>query len=131
MNRAATLEQLTRLCNLNREGVASPAIEATGFVELDNALPNGGWQSGTIVELMPTEIGIGELRILMPALARITQSERHGSSIPESQGERQIRGTNRISQRGTPSRTGENFWRTDLSGTGDADRHRCRRIHAG
>ena len=77
MNRAATLEQLTRLCNLNREGVASPAIEATGFVELDNALPNGGWQSGTIVELMPTEIGIGELRLLMPALARITQSERH------------------------------------------------------
>ena len=74
MDRTATLEQLTRLCNLNREGVAPPAIEATGFQELDAALPNGGWQSGTIVELMPTQIGIGELRLLMPALARITQS---------------------------------------------------------
>src|SRR5262245_35392486 len=77
MNRVATLEQLVRLCNLNREGVAAPAIEATGFAELDAALPGGGWQSGTIVELMPSETGIGELRLLMPVLARITQSDRH------------------------------------------------------
>lgn len=77
MNRAETLQQLTRLCNLNREGVVPPAIEASGFSELDATLPNGGWQSGTIVELMPTEIGIGEMRLLMPALARITQSDRH------------------------------------------------------
>jgi len=77
MNRAETLEQLTRLCNLNREGVAPPAIEPTGFAELDAVLPNGGWQSGTIVELMPTEIGIGELRLLMPSLARTTARDRH------------------------------------------------------
>ena len=77
MNRAETLEQLTRLCNLNREGVAPPAIEPTGFGELDAVLPNGGWQSGTIVELMPTAIGIGELRLLMPALARMTAKDRH------------------------------------------------------
>jgi hypothetical protein len=77
MDRAATLRQLTQLCNLNREGVAPPAVEASGFPELDAALPNGGWQSGTIVELMPKEIGIGELRLLMPALARISQGERY------------------------------------------------------
>lgn len=77
MNRAATLEQLTRLCNLNREGVAPPAIESTGFAELDAALPQGGWQSGTLVELMPAHIGIGELSFLMPALARITHGERY------------------------------------------------------
>lgn len=81
MNRAETLEQLVRLCNLNREGVAPPAIEPTGFAELDNALPHGGWQSGTIVELMPTETGIGELRLLMPALARITQGDRRVALI--------------------------------------------------
>jgi hypothetical protein len=81
MDRAATLEQLTRLCNLNREGVAPPAIEATGFAELDAVLPQGGWQSGTIVELMPTQVGIGELRLLMPALARITQGERRVAMI--------------------------------------------------
>ena len=44
-------------------------------------LPGGGWQAGTIVELMPTETGIGELRLLMPALARITQAERHVALI--------------------------------------------------
>ncbi len=77
MNRAETLEQLTRLCNLNREGVAPPAIEASGFTELDARLPNGGWQSGTVVELMPVEVGIGELSLLMPALARITHGERY------------------------------------------------------
>jgi len=81
MDRAATLEQLTRLCNLNREGVAPPAIEATGFAELDAVLPQGGWQSGTVVELMPAQIGIGELSLLMPALARITQGERHVALI--------------------------------------------------
>ncbi len=72
----AQLERLTRLCNLNREGVAPAAIEASGFAELDAALPGGGWQSGTIVELMPAATGIGELRLLMPALARITQAGR-------------------------------------------------------
>lgn len=81
MDRAATLEQLIKLCNLNREGVAPPAVEPTGFTELDAALPHGGWQSGTIVELMPTQIGISELRFLMPALARMTQSERHVALI--------------------------------------------------
>ena len=81
MNRAATLEQLTRLCNLNREGVAPPAIESTGFRELDERLPYRGWQSGTIVELMPTMTGIGEFRLLMPSLARMTQSERHVALI--------------------------------------------------
>ncbi|MBB6095650.1 hypothetical protein HNQ60_004541 [Povalibacter uvarum] len=77
MNRAATLQQLTQLCNLNREGVAPPAIEASGHPELDARLPHGGWQSGTIVELMPAEIGIGEFRLLMPAVSRITQGERY------------------------------------------------------
>lgn len=77
MNRAETLEQLARLCRSGRDGVAPPVIEQTGSSELDAVLPGGGWQSGTIVELMPMDIGIGEFRLLMPALARITQSARH------------------------------------------------------
>lgn len=77
MNRAETLEQLARLCRSGRDGVAPPVMERTGSGELDAALPGGGWQSGTIVELMPMDVGIGELRLLMPALARLTQSARH------------------------------------------------------
>jgi hypothetical protein len=75
MNRAETLEQLARLCR--REGAVPPAIHATGCAELDAVLPHGGWQSGTIVELMPTQIGVGEFQLLMPAFANITASERH------------------------------------------------------
>jgi hypothetical protein len=44
-------------------------------------LPHGGWQSGTIVELMPTQIGVGEFRLLIPAIARITNTERHVALI--------------------------------------------------
>lgn len=76
MNRAATLEQLARLCSLNRDGVVQPAVEPSGTASLDAVLPGGGWQSGTIVELMPTAMGMGELSLLMPALARITHADR-------------------------------------------------------
>ena len=81
MNRAATLEQLARLCGLNRDGVAAAAIEPSGAAPLDAVLPGGGWQSGTIVELMPMQMGIGELSLLMPALARITRADRHVALI--------------------------------------------------
>jgi protein ImuA len=79
-SRAETLEQLARLCRNGREGPA-PHIEPSGSASLDAVLPGGGWQSGTIVELMPMSDGIGELRLLMPALAKITQSERHVAMI--------------------------------------------------
>jgi hypothetical protein len=74
------LEQLARLCRNGREG-PPPRIEPSGSAGLDAVLPGGGWQSGTIVELMPMSEGIGELRLLMPALAKITQGERHVAMI--------------------------------------------------
>ena len=76
MNRAETLQHLAWLCRNGRTAVA-PVIEASGWTELDAVLPGGGWQAGTIVELMPAAMGIGELRLLMPALARITGTGRH------------------------------------------------------
>jgi hypothetical protein len=79
-SRAEALEQLARLCRNGREG-PPPRIEPSGSVSLDAVLPGGGWQSGTVVELMPVSDGIGELRLLMPALAKITQSERHVAMI--------------------------------------------------
>jgi hypothetical protein len=79
-SRAERLEQLARLCRNGREG-PPPQIEPSGSVSLDAVLPGGGWQSGTIVELMPMSDGIGELRLLMPALAKVTQSERHVAMI--------------------------------------------------
>jgi cell division inhibitor SulA len=78
-SRAETLEQLARLCRNGREG-PPPRIEPSGSA-LDEILPGGGWQAGTIVELMPTSDGIGELRLLMPTLAQITRGERHVAMI--------------------------------------------------
>jgi hypothetical protein len=77
MNRAETLEQLVRLCRGGREGIAPPSVEPSRSAELDAALPGGGWQSGTIVELMAAQPGIGELQLLMPALASITRTDRY------------------------------------------------------
>lgn len=77
MNRAETLEQLAQLCRGGRIGMPPVAIEPSGSAELDAVLPGGGWQSGTIVELICAHTGIGELSLLMPALAQITRAERY------------------------------------------------------
>jgi cell division inhibitor SulA/protein ImuA len=77
MNRAEKLKQLAQLCLGGRDEVAPPAVEPSASPELDAALPGGGWQSGTLIELMSAETGIGELRLLMPALAQFTRSGRY------------------------------------------------------
>ena len=40
----------------------------TGFAELDAELPGGGWPRGTLTEILLDRVGIGELRLLLPAL---------------------------------------------------------------
>jgi cell division inhibitor SulA/protein ImuA len=46
----------------------------TGFAALDAELPGGGWPTGCLTELLPAHAGIGELRILGPALARLSHA---------------------------------------------------------
>lgn len=41
---------------------------ATGYPELASELPGGGWPVGTLVELLARQPGVGELRLLRPAL---------------------------------------------------------------
>jgi hypothetical protein len=53
---------------------AARATLATGHAALDQALPGGGWPMGAITELCPVAPGIGELTLLMPALARLGRS---------------------------------------------------------
>lgn len=48
----------------------------TGFAALDALLPQGGWPQGALTEILPLREGIGELRLLMPALARLSQQHR-------------------------------------------------------
>ena len=44
---------------------------ATGFAALDRALPGGGWPYKAITEIFIDRHGIGELDLLLPALARL------------------------------------------------------------
>ncbi|HVY05351.1 MAG TPA: translesion DNA synthesis-associated protein ImuA [Burkholderiales bacterium] len=54
--------------------VALPGIP-TGFAELDRELPGGGWPRGMVSELLTERSGIGELSLLMPALARLSAQD--------------------------------------------------------
>ena len=48
----------------------------TGFAELDAVLPGSGWPAGALTEIYSERPGTGELRLVMPAAARLTQSGR-------------------------------------------------------
>ncbi len=45
----------------------------TGQPGLSAQLPGGGWPSGSLIELLLQQQGIGELRLLGPALAKVAQ----------------------------------------------------------
>ena len=49
---------------------------STGFAELDAQLPRGGWPRAAITELLLNQQGVGELRLLAPALARLSRTEK-------------------------------------------------------
>jgi cell division inhibitor SulA len=49
---------------------------ASGFPLLDAELPGGGWPRGQLTELLAEQVGIGEMSLLLPALARLTQAGR-------------------------------------------------------
>ena len=48
---------------------------ASGYPELDRCLPGGGWPPEALTEILIGQYGIGELRLLMPALARLSVEE--------------------------------------------------------
>lgn len=50
----------------------SSNIQPTGHAALDAALPCGGWPESALSEILHSTTGIGELRLLMPTLARLT-----------------------------------------------------------
>ena len=50
--------------------------EPTGHAPLDAVLPTGGWPRAALSEIAVTRDGIGELRMLLPTLARLTRAQR-------------------------------------------------------
>lgn len=47
----------------------------SGFPVLDEHLPGGGWPTDGVMELLYAQEGIGEIRLLTPALAHLSQTE--------------------------------------------------------
>jgi hypothetical protein len=46
----------------------------TGYAELGRALPGGGWPVGGLTEVLGLQEGIGELQLVLPALAKLTSA---------------------------------------------------------
>jgi len=71
-----SLEDLMQRAGVWRGGSAPPPSGlASGYPELDTVL-HGGWPQRALIEILIERAGIGELRLLMPALARLTQGSR-------------------------------------------------------
>jgi len=49
---------------------------ATGYAELDDLLPAGGWPHAALTEILLSDRGVGALRLLMPLLAALSHDDR-------------------------------------------------------
>ncbi len=52
---------------------ARTEVIPTGFGALDDCLPGGGWPRTGLMEILVSRFGIGELYLLLPALAALTR----------------------------------------------------------
>jgi len=75
--RPASSETLLAHPDLWRAGRIEPSARAvsTGYPTLDGLLADRGWPKAGLVELLSPRIGIGELRLLGPALAALSAQE--------------------------------------------------------
>lgn len=55
---------------------AAVAATSSGFAALDAHLPGNGWPRAGLIELMLSTAGIGELKLLAPALRRLSRAAR-------------------------------------------------------
>ena len=77
---AGVSEELLRVIPRLWRGSRLPAswrTVPTGFVDLDRRLSGGGWPLGAVVELLAATVGIGELRLLLPLIGRLSRSGNH------------------------------------------------------
>ncbi len=69
-----------------REHADSQTGLASGYPELDRCLPGGGWPVDALTEILVAQYGVGELRLLMPALAAlsVTDNDSQSGTVNES-----------------------------------------------
>lgn len=81
---ASGLGEVLRHPGIWRRGSASlrsVRTQATGHAELDAQLPGGGWPLGALTEILVESDGLGELALVMPALAALTRARRRVAII--------------------------------------------------
>ena len=60
---------------VDADGAQKPTGLPTGFDQLDRLLPDQGWPRAGLTEVLADAVGIGELRLLAPGLARLSREE--------------------------------------------------------
>lgn len=78
---SAAIAPLSNLLDARQvwRGRAIPIAEGeqpTGWPMLDAALPTRGWPAASLTEILLPVDGVGELRLVLPTLARLTQGHR-------------------------------------------------------
>ncbi len=78
LNKTESIKELLQGADLWRASSIdcrfTPGI-STGFKVLDDHLPGSGWPADGITEILHDQYGIGELRLLAPALAHLSQEQ--------------------------------------------------------
>ncbi len=71
------LEALLRHPNIWLGNEIAQAVDSipSGFAQLDAALPGGGWPRGALTEVLTEQQGIGELRLCLPALCKLSATK--------------------------------------------------------
>ncbi len=70
------IQEILQRTDVWRGGLApSASALGTGFPALDTLLA-GGWPRGALTEILTAHTGLGELRLLLPALARLSREDR-------------------------------------------------------
>ena len=74
---SSSLEQLLENPRVWRGVARTHALPglASGYDKLDRHLPSGGWPQHALTEILTEQYGVGELQLLMPALARLSAED--------------------------------------------------------
>ena len=81
MSSSAPLDNVLRDARIFRAGerARSARGESTGYPAFDQQLATRGWPRAALTEILVDEPGRGELKLLMPTLARLTQPRSDGA----------------------------------------------------
>jgi len=59
-----------------RKFVCPPHFRKTGYGLLDEILPGGGWPLHGLTEILAERVGMGALRLVLPAIAKVTSMKK-------------------------------------------------------